>query len=341
MTTRTWSTFGTIATALALLVTPSLAGKPGGKPGDGGGEDPPPAADPHIVYSEFDGTQYQIKKANADGTNATLVLRVDATYGRTDPDPSWSPDLLEIAFRAYDADGVALFVVDADGTNLRKIVPGNAFQGIYDPAWSPVTAPDLEYKIAFSASPDGVHGQIHVCNVDGSERVNVTADTGRSDMAPAWSPDATSIAAGTSTTTVLPRGIVVYTLKSDGSDGSSVARDTMEDATADTSLAGARLGSLDWSPTGNVLVMSVGDTNDDLHDDIWTLDLDDGAVVALTATSGTDERTPSWSPDGSQIVFRYVGYKKDAKNSGLYVMDADGTGMTKLDIPDGWEPDWR
>lgn len=319
-------------------MTPVFAGgKPGGKPG-GGGEDPPTTANPRIVYSEFDGNQYVIKKADANGANATLVLRVDATYGRTDPDPSWSPDRLEIAFRGYDADGVALFVVADDGSGLRSIVPGSAFQGIYDPTWSPAAAPDGEQKIAFAASPDGVHGQIHVCNSDGSERQNVTADLGRSDMTPAWSPDATRIAAGTSTTTVLPRGIVVYALKI---DGTSVAKDTMSDATSGTALDGARLGSLDWSPSGNVLVLSVGDTNDALHDDLWTLDLDDGKTAALTATEGKDETTPSWSPDGTKIVLRLVGYKKEAKSSGLYVMNANGSGLTPLSIADGWEPDWR
>ena len=148
-----------------------------------------------------------------------------------------------------------------------------------------------------------------------------------------------SIAAGTSTTTVLPRDVIVYELKV---DGSTVVRDgTGIDASADTALEGARVNDLDWSPSGNVLVMSVDDVTNDYHDDIWTLDLDDSATVNVTATPGSSEREPSWSPDGSQIVFECLGYKKEAKNSGLYLMDDDGSNKTKLDLADGRDPDWR
>jgi Tol biopolymer transport system component len=333
-----------VGIALALLATPSLAGKGGdkGKPGggdDGGGGDPPPSANPRIVYGEYDGSQWLLKKANADGSNQTVVLNIDATHGVAPPDPSWSPDRFQIVFKAFDADGNALYAVDADGSNLRKIVAGSEFSSLFDPTWSPVAAPDGEYKIAFSGSLDGAHGQIHVCNTDGSELVNITNDSNRSEMGPAWSPDATRIAAGTSTTSALPRDINVYDLKV---DGTTVARDGVpSDATAGTALEGARVNDLDWSPSGNVLLMAVDDEDDNLHDDLWTLDLDDSATVNLTATTGNNEREAAWSPDGANIVYRFVGTGKQRKNTGLHRMNADGSGKTSLGIAEGRYPDWR
>src|SRR6266508_2657137 len=52
---------------------------------------------------------------------------------------------------------------------------------------------------------------------------------------------------------------------------------------------------------------------------------------------------PSWSPDGQRIAF----YSDRDGNGEIYVMNADGSGLTRLtdndaiDIPYGWSPDGR
>jgi len=331
---RTWSTLGTVALTLALMAAPSLAGKGGdkGKPGDGGGGDPPPPADLHIVYGEYDGTQWLLKQANADGTNQTLVLAIDNTGGVWPPNPSWSPDLSEIVFVAAADGSLALFVINADGTNLHKIVAGNVFTSLNDPKWSPTVAPDGEYKIAFKGVPDGVHGQIHVCNTDGSELVNITGDLTQKELGPTWSPDATRIAAGSR----LSGGVRVYDLKA---DGSTVVKDAVADVTANTALDGANALWLDWAPSGDVIVMTVIDAQSNY--DLWTLDVGDGATANLTATGADNESDPAWSPDGTKIVFRFNGSGKRRKQSGLSTINADGGSQTSLGIADGQKPDWN
>ena len=204
-------------------------------------------------------------------------------------------------------------MVDADGTNLRRIVPGSIFLSLFDPTWSPVPAPDGQYKIAFCGDSDGAHGQIWICNPDGSELVNISGDVTRSDYSPAWSPTGRAIATGTSTTSALPRGVRVYTI---AAAGDRVVQAGAWDATAGTGLDGAQMSMLDWSPVAQRLVMSVSDDANGGRE-LWCLDLDSGAAWPITATASAGEKDPAWSPDGTRIVYRYEGSRSEAKYTGL------------------------
>jgi TolB protein len=80
-----------------------------------------------------------IMVSNADGSNARSLALVHPDY--VDDVASWSPDGSQIAFSAFDhnppccaVDRWALFVANADGTNVRKLL----YQGMFRfPAWSP------------------------------------------------------------------------------------------------------------------------------------------------------------------------------------------------------------
>lgn len=59
--------------------------------------------------------------------------------------------------------------------------------------------------------------------------------------------------------------------------------------------------------------------------DIWTLPAEHGSPRNLTRTSGTAERSPSWSPDG-----RWIAYFSDATGEyELYITQSDGKGETR------------
>lgn len=61
-----------------------------------------------------------------------------------DNNPSWSPDDSAIAFETHRAPPPGIFIVNADGSGLRRLTP----EGLYalQPAWSPDGT-----KIAFAA----------------------------------------------------------------------------------------------------------------------------------------------------------------------------------------------
>ena len=70
-----------------------------------------------------------------------------------------------------------------------------------------------------------------------------------------------------------------------------------------------------------------------------------GSRLQLTDTSDLNERSPAWSPDGTQIAFH--GYVGDINNgSDVYIMDANGENVQNLtnspdedDLYPAWSPD--
>jgi len=74
--------------------------------------------------------------------------------------------------------------------------------------------------------------------------------------------------------------------------------------------------------------------------EIYIMDVDGSNQIRLTDNSDYDS-SPSWSPDGSKIVFRS---RRDG-NAEIYVMNADGSNRTRLtdnsvaDFSPSWSPD--
>ena len=101
-----------------------------------------------------------------------------------DIDPTWSPDGSMIAFASSRAGARQLFVMDADGSNVRQVTNLDNMGG--RSTWSPDAT-----KLAFYRGPFGDHN-IYVINVDGSGLVQLT--NGGDNLGPSWSPDGNWIA---------------------------------------------------------------------------------------------------------------------------------------------------
>ena len=90
--------------------------------------------------------------------------------------------------------------------------------------------------------------------------------------------------------------------------------------------------------------VGVGDVPSDCG--LWIGELSSGAVTQIT--SNTDppcdrEYNPHWSPDGSQFTYwRYPYEEGQPTGTGVFVMNADGTGERRLTDPAmvAGEPDW-
>ncbi|MBU0494977.1 MAG: hypothetical protein KKB13_24295 [Chloroflexi bacterium] len=100
--------------------------------------------------------------------------------------PAWSPTGSQIAFSAVVNDHRDLYVVNADGTDLRQLTHTPEFDE-HAPAWSPDST-----QIAFQANPDG-NWDIYVMDVpdepatDASNRRRLTTDVAN-DTTPDWAP---------------------------------------------------------------------------------------------------------------------------------------------------------
>lgn len=97
-----------------------------------------------------------------------------------------------------------------------------------------------------------------------------------------------------------------------------------------------------WSPDGSVIAF----TSETLHPDqttdrdIYLINPDGTGLVNLSRSPGVWENAPMWSPDGGRILFQRVS----ESSSGMFVMNADGTGITPVTTDEGirqgaWSPD--
>ncbi|MGI9254982.1 MAG: hypothetical protein ACR2J8_14665, partial [Thermomicrobiales bacterium] len=119
-------------------------------------------------------------------TNAVPVAR-----------PIWSPNRDRIAFVSTDPWGdevpAILFVIDADGSNLRPLYQMAHPNAI--PSWSPdgsrIALTTVEY---WSLTRETGHLTIHIIPLDGGPLVDIATGFDGHATTPAWSPDGRSIA---------------------------------------------------------------------------------------------------------------------------------------------------
>ena len=148
-----------------------------------------------FVFVRYFGGPKQLAElytANADGSKTTPLTTMGTSLGT----PRWSPDGSKIVFSAVvddpaapNAKNVEIFVISADGTGLKRLTYGVAFD--HEPAWSP----DGQ-RIVFASDRlgDGMPVQLYVMNADGLNVQPVGACDGGGCYQPAWSPDGTRIA---------------------------------------------------------------------------------------------------------------------------------------------------
>jgi TolB protein len=99
-----------------------------------------------------------------------------------------------------------------------------------------------------------------------------------------------------------------------------------------------RIGATKLSPDGSKIVYIPGTS------DIWIVDRDGSNQMFVTHDEFVD-REPSWSPDGTQIVFRRLN-EPAGTGWDLFIVNVDGTDLRQLtDMPRGeeqkpvWSPD--
>ena len=257
-------------------------------------------------------TTAQLATFAMNGDLTATAIYVSATPTPT-PTPVPGAGAQPIAFFKPGTGGASdIFLANTDGTNVVNLT--NVAGEDSHPAWSPDGS-----RLAYTCfrQPDGslkAPERICVINADGTGFA-VLSNTLLADIEPVWSRDGSQIAFTNLNPTFRS---LVSIMNADGTGRFSIQ---IPDG-----------ASPDWSPDGTSLVFQVVTS-------IWTFNRT--TQTSLRLTNGPGDLGPRYSPDGSKIVFTSF---RDLQNE-IYVMNADGTGQTRLtnnpasDVAPSWSPD--
>jgi hypothetical protein len=224
-----------------------------------------------------------------------------------------------IVFQYFDAGWVNLYAVNMDGSGFTRLTQVAADEDEAD--WSPDGT-----QIVF-----GRNQAIQVMNADGSDVTRLSdPPAGYWDGRPDWSPDGTSIAfvrqIGPGND---PQAIFLM-----DADGSNLRAVTMPASILGSGVPAYKDGDPAWSSDGSVIAFHRVFAEDNSYR-IHIVNPDGTGLTDLTPGLDHWAMTPSWSPDGTRIVF-YGG------SQSIYTMNSDGSGLTAIgsESDPAWYPDW-
>jgi Tol biopolymer transport system component len=292
---------------------------------------------------------------------------------------AWSPDGERLAFVRGNMGGrdagpnLSLFVTGADGEGERRL------EGCGKPKW-PSCGDFYGSQLAWDPDGSRLivprDGALYIFNVDRGGYRRLSPDCGARkcfDMHAAWSPDGSRIVFARQ---VAARSQALYSIRSDGSEmtrltrlpgqagnavwspnGRSIAFDFWDELhsrlyvmAADGSdlrvlRSGANAtgpGVPAWSPSGTEIAYLVtpraGTT---FSAEIWVTKVNGSGRRRLYRSDYGLETwgRPVWSPDGKHLAFG-VGLTSEPTSSGIYLVNADGTGLRRL-VEAPTEPGWQ
>ncbi len=283
----------------------------------------------HIAFASFAPLNDDLFIADADGNHSRPLLPGPAN----DYNASFSPDGQWVVFTSDLHGPTDIYRVHPDGTSLEQLTNDPAFD---DQA---VFSPDGK-KIAFVSTHEG-QADIYVLDIATKKTENLTHHAG-GDFRPSWSPDGKWIAFSSDRTSKNPRPIFgiwqtteIYTMRSDGTE---LTRRTSMDVVAgspcwspdgkqllfyEATIWQARnMNTVETAPsTTQLATISLADNikqyiTKDTGEKIYPRWFRNGSIAYVTwqengaikflnnnKSINGDFENPSWSPDGTKIVY--------------------------------------
>lgn len=271
----------------------------------------------HLAFvAKFLGTSEEnIYSMEPEGPDQTFNLATQVTHFPAGLVPTgeiaWSPDGSKIAFVRGTQPGAndALFVANADGTSLAATeIPT---LGAGTPTWSPDSG-----KIAFW------HGN-QIYTVAGNNSSPATPLPGATCEEPAWSPDGSKIACSREF-----QNIQIF-----GPTGGTPLT---------TITNSSQFGFLSWSPSGAQLAYHEQEgENSYFH--IVNADGSGNHALPVEQDLNANGPAPSWSPDGTRLVFQGRYFGPGPSTNEVYIANANGSAVNSLtsDQVYATSPAWR
>jgi len=259
-----------------------------------------------------------------------------------DRDPVYSPDGTLITYNCYEQGIPQICIMKPDGSTRMQLTTGPG--GNDGPVWSPDGSQIAFVSWRDSADPDHCRDgdcnfEVYVMGSDGSDQTNVSRNPAE-DWDPTWSPDGSRIAfvslrdeqerpsdCGDSCNSE------IYVMARNGENKVRITDNNVPDSnpiwrphvsTSNESITATPAPEPTSAFIGSGLNQIAFWAQSDTGIDIYLIDLLKDSHKIKTITNG---ESPSWSPDGSKIVF---ADQTSLDKSQLFIMNSDGSGRRQI-----------
>lgn len=202
----------------------------------------------------------------------------------------------------------SIFIMNADGTGQRLLVPHTG--SYYD--YSPAVSPDGR-RLAFSSNREKPGtDNIYIMNIDGSSLTKITSTPNAKNASASWFPDNRQVAFVSNRTGRWQ----VYTMNDDGSNQRQIISSEQDSINVAVSPNGAQLAFL----CGREICLANPD----------------GSNVRALLQNGLPKDHLAWSPDSSLIAFTQAS--PGSSKTSIYVLDMQGN--NRQVVANGGWPSW-